>query len=84
MKPFHGGFNQTNLMLHILVHLFISLVKLKIQHIASHAVIFLGQNVGSAIIYPLKYKMRKGSRGSVQESRQRKKLQITPPEHYGA
>ena len=68
----------------MIIILFISLVKLKIQHIASHAVIFLGQNVGSAIIYPLKYKMGKGSRGSVQESRQRKKLQVTPPEHHGA
>lgn len=42
----------------MIIILFISLVKLKIQHIASNAVIFLGQNVGSAIIYPLKYKMR--------------------------
>jgi hypothetical protein len=29
MKAFHGGFNQTNLMLHILMHLFISLAKVK-------------------------------------------------------
>jgi len=42
----------------MIIILFISLVKLKIQHIASHAVIFLGQNVGSAIIRLLKYKMR--------------------------